>query len=176
MDEFVTKPIHRQLLFEAIARVVNNNPQPSSQRLAAEPASMVAAASPEAVTLPVINWSTALSMAFGDSKLLRDLSETCLQETATLLSQMRTALGTGDMATLSRGAHTIKGQMRIFAATDAEQVAAGLEKRAHDGDAHALLSESFGQLQQQISRVQAELRQFLAGQVAIGGTEVTPLT
>jgi hypothetical protein len=54
--------------------------------------------------------------------------------------------------------------MRIFAAAAAEQAAARLEKRAHDGADQSVLSESLTQLRQQVTRVEFELRQFLAKQ------------
>ena len=118
-------------------------------------------APPVASSAAVVDWSIALQTTFGDEKLLREIVETCLQETAIVLAQMQAALDAGDSAALRRGAHTIKGQMRIFAATDAERLAAQLEKRARDGDSR--LSEPFALLQHQVARVEVELRDFLAG-------------
>ena len=166
MDEYVAKPIHPRRLFDAVARVLDSADRPALPSLAAE------LPPPGASPSPVIHWKQALETAFGEEQLLRDLAKTCLQETAAVMAQMRTALDVGDTAAFCRGAHTVKGQMRIFAAAEAEQLAANLEKVAHEGNSG--LSEPYALLQQQIARVENELRDFLAGRISRSAARIEP--
>jgi CheY-like chemotaxis protein/HPt (histidine-containing phosphotransfer) domain-containing protein len=159
MDDYIAKPIRRRELFDAIGRAVSAAPGEVGHESAGDGPPM--SASPPSV----INWAAALEVAGGDEQLLRELAATCLSESANLLAQSRAAVDAGDHSTLLRTAHTLKGQLRIFGTAIAEHLAFHIENTARDGSVS--VAEPLVRLQREIDQMHAELREFLAGRIAI---------
>jgi len=157
MDEYVTKPIRRTELFRALARVLGDDAAEHAQETDEDELACVESS--------LIDWSAVLETAYGDEALLRDLVDTCLQETTKLLGEMRDAIDNEDPASLRRAAHTLKGQIRIFGAALAEHLALHIENTARDGSVR--VAHAFVRLQQQIGHMHIELSDFLEGRIAL---------
>jgi HPt (histidine-containing phosphotransfer) domain-containing protein len=89
-----------------------------------------------------------------------------LQESSDLLAQIYKAIDENDCPTLRRAGHTLKGQMRMFGASEPERLARCIENTATDGSVQ--VSEPLARLQQQIDQVHRELRDLLEGNIALG--------
>lgn len=79
-----------------------------------------------------INWSAALDATGGDEALLVDLLNIFLEESATLMAQIRQAIDKQDFVLLNRAGHTLKGGLRIFESQEAIELARQLEFMARE--------------------------------------------
>ena len=75
-----------------------------------------------------------LAMVGDDPEFVGDIVDTYLEDAPTQLSGMITALEAGDLATLGRLAHTLKGNSRNVGATSLAEIARVLEEQARQGD------------------------------------------
>ena len=93
---------------------------------------------------PVINWTAALEATGDDHSLLGELVTLFLDESSTLLSDIRRAIEQEDAELLRRSSHTLKGSLRIFDSRRAIDYAAQMEqlgKSEQLAQAPALLEE-----------------------------------
>jgi HPt (histidine-containing phosphotransfer) domain-containing protein len=75
----------------------------------------------------VINWPAALDATGDDQSLLDELIGVFLEESSSLMTQIRQAIGQQDYVLLNRAGHTLKGGLRIFEAAEAIELAQQLE-------------------------------------------------
>jgi HPt (histidine-containing phosphotransfer) domain-containing protein len=75
----------------------------------------------------VVSWAQALHAVGGDEQLLKAVIEAFLEETPTLVKQIRQAIDERQAATLHRVAHTLKGNLRYFGNERASELALSLE-------------------------------------------------
>ena len=163
MDDYVAKPIRRKELYAAIQRVSASN---SVNPLAELEAELKQDEPPKrSRECPLINWTAALESAFGDQKLLHELTELCLQETSDLFAQAQLAVIDRDPKTLRRAAHTIRSQLRIFGVSVAEHLAIHIENTARDGSVE--VGEQLARLQVHLEKLHRELKEFIAGRIQI---------
>ena len=110
----------------------------------------------------ILDWSEALKSVQGDVELLRRVVQAVLQECPAHLHQMRDAIVASDSKTAVRLAHTIRGSMRMLAATTAESIAAELESSTRSGVDSSQL-QMHEQLVAALEPVFAVLSDFVAG-------------
>ena len=117
MDGYVSKPIKPEALFAILAELT---------------------AQPELKNAPtiqsVLNWGEALGHVRGDVELLRELSAIFLQEWPGWLTAIRDGVRGQDLDLVRRTAHTVKGTLGTFAATDLHAIAQELETLALAGE------------------------------------------
>lgn len=152
MDEYVPKPVRESQLWAAIDRVLQRKSSlPPEERS-------------EAITLErrVLDWELALSVCHNDVALLRDIVEAFVEEEPLRIAEIRRAIAEEDYELLTRAAHTIKGAMRYFGATEVFERAYVLEKL---GAARSLegADEALQKLQQELARLMSLLVDYLAG-------------
>ncbi|HEX5826741.1 MAG TPA: Hpt domain-containing protein [Candidatus Limnocylindrales bacterium] len=75
-----------------------------------------------------------LAMVGDDADFVNDIVDTYLGDAPLQLTGMADALAAGDMTTLGRLAHTLKGNSRNVGATALAEVARELEEQARAGD------------------------------------------
>jgi CheY-like chemotaxis protein len=119
MDGYIAKPIHAEELFETIERVF-------SDRKSAKPAE-------DASPGQGINWAEALKTTRGNRATLNAMAEAALEEIPRLMAAIRQAVAQGDRIQLRLSAHTLKGSIRYFGASQAFQYAARLEELGQEG-------------------------------------------
>ena len=151
MDEYLTKPIRRQTLLEAIQRVTT----------AASPGAEVPVA---ASTAPVANAGVSLMGPWvgADAEVLFKLGPLMIQSTRTSVADMNRALETREWMTLEREAHSLKGSLGIFHAATAVETVRRIEesaRRREQGAAEVLMQ----QLQSELELVHREVEVRCAG-------------
>lgn len=119
MDDYVSKPIKPDLLYSVIERLV-----PIADRIGTMPR-----------LHSLVEWDKALANVRGDVDLLRELAGVFETEWPKWQTILRTAIEKGDAEQVRRTAHTLKGSLSTFAATEAQSVAEELEFAARDGRA-----------------------------------------
>ena len=152
MDGYLTKPIRREVLRKEIARAVT---QSGSCENCKEPA-------PHS-ELPEVEWNVRelLERLEGDQDFLRELLQMFRADSQTTLLKARDALAQGDLAEVSRAAHTLKGMLRNLSMNASAELAAALETAARNGaqvEAEAL----FERLDRALAGIMPEVETHLA--------------
>jgi two-component system sensor histidine kinase/response regulator len=152
-DGYVCKPIHVDSLFEAINKVLPDDPDPVTTRLRSTPAA--------AAEQAPFDMTAALERVGGDEELLKEIIGIFLDECPGWLAEIRAAVATRDAAKLKRAAHTVKGAVDNCGASAAFDAALRLERMGGDGQ----LSEAevaLTTLEDEIQRLQPALAAFAA--------------
>lgn len=105
----------------------------------------------------LVNWAVALDATGQDQALLDELVTVFLDEGPSLLRDIHTSLDKGDSVLLRRAAHTLKGSLRIFEATQGVALASQLESQGQNNElqgADSVLKD----LDAYMARILAELR------------------
>ncbi|MBM3242137.1 response regulator [Candidatus Poribacteria bacterium] len=147
MDNYVSKPIKAQELFDAIESLVGAPAKATTEKSAAQQAD------------EIFDQTAALDRVDGDAELLMELVEAFFKEYPELLSQVRTSIAQGDSQTLMRAAHTIKGSVGIFVAKPAFEAAFKLEMIGRNGDL-AQVEEAYAVLEKELERLKMALEAF----------------
>jgi HPt (histidine-containing phosphotransfer) domain-containing protein len=145
MDDYLSKPLRSQELFEALQDIVP---------AAAEVGREVPLA--EGEQTEVFDRAAALAGVGNSEKLLREIAGLFLEDCPRLLGGARAAIDRGDAARLRRAVHTLKGCLGTFAAAAAVAAAGRLEAL---GEANELsrAEEAYQALEQEIRRLQQAL-------------------
>ena len=147
MDEYVSKPIDSDKLFEAIEKLTR----------AAGIKKSVAA---ETVTVD----TTLLLKAFdGDWDFFKEVVEIFLDDYPRLLDNLRRSFNEGDCDTFMRSAHSLKGMLKNFRAETAAEVAFDLEKKGKEADLNGVPPD-IENLAAQIAEVDKTLRNMIEQQ------------
>jgi CheY-like chemotaxis protein len=147
MDDYVSKPIQPQELYDAVARQVSQPPQPGQ--------------APSATTVGQLDRGAALSRAGGDPELLRDLIDLFLDDCPKLLAEINTAVLRRDSLTLQRCAHRLKGEVGIFDEGPAFEAADRLELLGRKGDFRGV-EEAHDTLRRELLRLHPLLMNLLS--------------
>lgn len=138
MDSYTTKPMQPAQLVAAISEALarRNAPAPIHTVLTASSketgkGSPVASEASSQKSEPV-DWELALKTTFHDEHVLADLVSDFLDESPRLLGQIREAVSRDESMSAERAAHTLKGQLNIFGAYDAAQIALRVERQIRD--------------------------------------------
>ncbi len=151
MDDYLTKPIRADLLYETLERDFPNAvfPKDHARRKSAESrqAATRAAAVPRGLVpspQPArngkrppqgrIDWNQALNTVGGDAKLLREVVGCCLEDFPKWLDQMDEALQRLDPPLFRRAAHSIRGALRTFPVASLEKPVEDLELLGQAGN------------------------------------------
>jgi CheY-like chemotaxis protein/HPt (histidine-containing phosphotransfer) domain-containing protein len=131
MNEHLTKPIRRAALEAALLRYLGD--RPASVEAAPPPAPKY---DPAPSVLDPQVWADLQSDM--PMEAVRKLANTFLTNQSRELKEMRKDIASGDLETLRRRAHSLKGAARLFGAADLAEAAAAFEAEA------ALISEAEG--------------------------------
>lgn len=156
MDEYVSKPVHQGPLFKAIAAAIGFKvTDTSASRLATSSGILSSESFPK-----LVDWTGPLSQLSGDHSILKDITESYLNETTDNLSLLPAAIAAGDARESHRLAHTVKGAMRFFHAETAQLRGQELEDLAATGDLTSA-PQLFERLNIEVKRVLAVLKSFV---------------
>ena len=115
MDRFITKPISRTALYRGVEE-------------------LTVAAKPSAVPPELAGRAAFLAGLGDDVDLARKLVEIFVEQSKTLLEQVRAAIEAGDAEALRRAAHALKGTISNFPPGPARIVASQMETLGFDKD------------------------------------------
>jgi signal transduction histidine kinase/CheY-like chemotaxis protein len=119
MDGYVSKPIRPQELFDAVELRCALEPTAPAERPAPRDGAAIDGA--------LFNRAAALRNAGGNPRVLRELVQLFVDESARLLPDLHEAVARADAAGVRRLAHTFKGTALIFEAQDLVAAASRLE-------------------------------------------------
>ena len=116
MDEYISKPIDSDKLFDAIEKLTKAPGHPDGTEDLS----------------PAIDKETLLKAFDGDWNFLKEVVDVFLSDYPRLLDDLRRAHKESDSETLMRAAHSLKGMMKNFQAEPAAEVAFELEKKGNE--------------------------------------------
>jgi len=144
MDSYVAKPIHAEVLFEAMTAVIGASTEAEAR-------------SEDAVSEErAFDWSKALEAVRGDREMRKLVMETAVQEAPPLLAALRDAVADGDVSALLQNAHSLKGLMKYFSDNPAANHAFELEMMGRDGDV-SRAEETFAALETEMEQFAVKL-------------------
>jgi PAS domain S-box-containing protein len=147
MDEYVSKPIDSDKLFEAIEKLTN-----------------VPGVTKSVAADSVIVDNTLLLKAFdGDWNFFKEVVEIFLDDYPRLLANLRKSFNAGDSDMFMRSAHSLKGMLNNFRAEAAAEVALDLEKKGKEADLNGVQAD-IESLAAQIDKVDKTLRNMIERQ------------
>jgi signal transduction histidine kinase/CheY-like chemotaxis protein/HPt (histidine-containing phosphotransfer) domain-containing protein len=158
MDDYLTKPLDRARLGEAIERhlapLSSESKVVESSRHTPEPPA--GAEGPVDASAPV-DWEQFMTGADGDQEFARELVQLFIDSGDATLRDISAALGRGDLAAIGRAAHSFKGSSASIRAQSASAAAGRLEEAARAG-AIDQISQLEEQLRQEAVRAMEYLR------------------
>ena len=144
MDEYISKPLDSDQLFEAIEKLTDV----SGISKSGPPGSV-----PEDHTL--------LLEAFDDDwDFFKEVVEVFLEDYPRLLENLRRSVDEGDCDTFARSAHSLKGMLKNFKAEPAAEVAFDLEKKGNGSDLTGVQAD-IESLAAQIAEVDKKLQDMI---------------
>jgi len=149
MDEYLTKPIRRQILVDAIQRVASG----SSAADAAQTATTVM---PFSSTTPGKTQNILGPWVGADADVLFKLGPMMIDSTKTSLADLNRALAESAWMTMEREAHSLKGSLGIFHASSTVATVKGIEDGARRRDG-ATVAALLQQLAKELELVHREV-------------------
>ena len=152
MDNYIRKPIESKELASALGDVPKRHDEPQAE-VHSLPMYLTGGR-------PVFDQQAALELAEQNTEFLHELAHDFLDDSETMITEMRDAVRGMDAATLQRTAHTLKSVTDNFSAHAAANSASRLEQLAVNGQidgAHEVLIE----LEKDIRQLQAALRHYV---------------
>ena len=122
MDDYITKPVRRQELFDVIERVTRVPSQTTTQR-----------AIPE--SLPILDNAALMAVVDGDMSLLSELLRLFREESRTLVATIQSAVQADDLAAVARASHRLKGSSAQIAAMELADLCDRLETASRSAEA-----------------------------------------
>ena len=158
MDDYVSKPLQPQALIIAIDRWVRGQEEEAGTASPPHSNGMPAAGEKDK-NLPM-NIETAQARFNNDRNFLAEMSREFIQHLSTRIEIMKTTLQAGDVTSLNRHAHSLKGLSANFDANILSSLAAELEQRTMQGevtDAAALIDKIETESQRLVEYINANL-------------------
>ncbi|HEV8632029.1 MAG TPA: response regulator, partial [Thermoanaerobaculia bacterium] len=155
MDAYLSKPIRSAELLATIDRLV----LPAS-KLPAVPVGAHRAFDARAF----------LEAVDGDREVQAELVELLCAELPVTMADIRRCLDGGDTNGLQRGAHRLRGSLKVVGADEASRVALAVEMAGREGNL-ADVAARFGELEEEISRLERDLADFARSEAAMSRGE-----
>jgi signal transduction histidine kinase/DNA-binding response OmpR family regulator len=131
MDDYITKPVKREVLEEALERWIARDAEASPEEVPAQAGSAV----PTDVQGETVDYAVLQGLRdLGGEEMLRELVEMFLDEGQSRLATLRKALEEGDAQSVERVAHTLKGNSVNMGAVRMAALCAELEDVGASGD------------------------------------------
>jgi CheY-like chemotaxis protein/HPt (histidine-containing phosphotransfer) domain-containing protein len=148
MDTYVSKPIKREHLLQAIATAIgwqlaNEEPVPVSD-----------------ISSKLIDWSAALEQLADNQSMLNEIAQATIDEARSILSRLPIVIAEGNATEARRLAHTLKSGIRFFHADAAADCGQELENQLANGNLTGT-TKLLQLLQSEVDRVLSLLQRFI---------------
>ena len=148
MDGYVSKPVRKEKLFDALNSMAGNNHTETTGTLKV----------PKRKMKSVVDWDAALEVVAGNKSILKDVAEAAIGELDGLINQLATDVVTLDQQNIRKTVHTLLGALRIFQNDQASQLLNKLQadeiSAAEFASTHKKLEPLLRQIRQEIADYQ----------------------
>jgi PAS domain S-box-containing protein len=162
MDEYVAKPIVIAKLVEAIESTLSRGLPRDAKYVPGSRASRKARKQAPGSASNAVPYDrrAVLEVLDGDNNALRELAQMFLTDYPPLLSKASRILDDGDIESLPDVAHTLKGMIGNFSASNASKAAQSFYRLAHEGNRDKA-AKAFQRLESRLAELAAALLQDL---------------
>ena len=170
MDDYITKPIRTEALFQSLERLALAVPDADDAR------GPDVEAQPLAVTtsgVGAVDWAQAQSAVGHDLDLLRDVVEAFCDEAPVVWQRLLDAAERKDLKLLERAAHTLKNLLSTFGVVRGADLACQLELAVRTQQALPTPGET-GLLERELQTVLGELQRYLHSPSSLATIERSP--
>jgi two-component system, sensor histidine kinase and response regulator len=150
MDDYISKPIQAQQLYEIVSRLTMPGNQIDGPDLS-QVADLIATVEPGQA---LVDLDATLERLGGDRELLENVVQMFLEECPSLIANLRSAVSAGDAKSLELTGHTLRGLVANFGAASVCDLAFKLELMGKEGN----LAES----ESVLTTLEAELQTVIA--------------
>lgn len=163
MDDYLTKPIRFEQLFDRLERLVPLTP-PLPADAVTSPVVPASVSSPcvDTSNPGLVDWKRALAASAGDRELLNDVARAFLEECPKLLRQAESEFQSADWKGLQRTMHTLKNAFATFGVKTGQSQANDIERGCRAGDPPTSAAP-LDELRSVADRVMQELTESLSG-------------
>jgi signal transduction histidine kinase/DNA-binding response OmpR family regulator len=155
MDDYIPKPVKRDNIKEVLVRWLEKE----STENPVEPEPVNEPANHSEDTAKVFNPEQIFSSLDGDIEAMKEITDLFVQTSVEYFLQMKTAGTTGDIETVLKQAHCMKGSALNVGAERVTQVAREIETKAEQNAPHEL-DDLFAKLDQEIQGVKTYLAEY----------------
>lgn len=141
MDDYLTKPIRFEQLFERMERIGQSIPpkdlseSASTAEVSAPPPTADGVVAPPVTNgAGLVNWKRALAAAAGDRGLLKEVSEAYLEECPAVAQRAFSEYQAEDWKSLQRTMHTLKNAFATFGVAAGQALTADIERGCRAGE------------------------------------------
>jgi PAS domain S-box-containing protein len=168
MDDYVSKPIDRTELRDALRRASRAGQADSLAQASSDQADVLADCLPEAVFADndadsceqePMDLQQVINEKGGDSELVRELAELFVDECPRMLQAIQEALRDGDVDELARSAHFMRGSLENFTRGSASSALQAIEASCQQEDL-SKAREAFDHLEEHLGQITPALRMF----------------
>jgi len=168
MQDYLTKPVQPEQLFEVVSRWLGDSPPPPAQALATA-----------GIRLAEIDTSLGLRYMGGNHKLYRSLLERFATEQRSTLAQLQAWLSAGQLSKAEMRVHTLKGLAGSMGALHLPDIAGRLEAALQKGGETLAQAEWQSLLQELDSALRplfADIAHYLALDTPVASAEAMPIS
>ena len=141
MDDYISKPINREAVVAALARIIEGSGSADSLPLDLAAGTRDTARSSEHLPqCPAFDLEAALARLGGDTDFLREIIELFLDVTPAIMESLHAAVERRDSNAASEAAHSIKGSVASLSALSCYDSALNLEQICRNGNMGELQS------------------------------------
>jgi CheY-like chemotaxis protein len=126
MDAYISKPLNAHELLDTVESLVADRSGIKSAETGNSPQ-----------VGPAFDMSEALSRVEGDKELLGEMASLLIEDSPSMMTEIRQSIEDGDADRLRRAAHTLKGAVSALSARSAANLALRLETLGRDGNLEA---------------------------------------
>ena len=153
MDGYVTKPLDAKILFETIERIYSPRRELAPVALRTEPKRWR------------VDREGILARVEGDTTLLKEVTHLFLEDAPKVLARIKESIRRNDPKMLERAAHSLKGCISNFGATEACAAALELEVMGRKGDLTRVI-DACNRLERAFNELLPELEAFAVAEAA----------
>lgn len=154
MDDYVSKPINAEKLFEVIAKLTNV-PENKKKKMSIPSVKTV-----EKQSNDVFDLSKALEAVLGNKELFQEIAGMLLENLPGSLSKIKKTIAAGNAESLERTAHNLRGSAGSFGAKLAYDAAYLLEKLGREGKIEEA-KEAFSDLEERTAELASAIKEVM---------------
>jgi len=152
MDNYVTKPIRPEELFEAIEKLTYRSNDRKKKSLLSK--------KNDSLSKNILDLSKAMEVVGGNKELFQEISNIFLETLPGYMAEINEAIAKSDSNALERAAHSLKGSVGNFGANRALEAVYYLEKLGKEGEVR-VAANALSRLEAEFSAFTTELKTVL---------------
>jgi CheY-like chemotaxis protein len=151
MDGYLSKPVRKNNLYEALNDLSRNRSESTNEPLEGS-----------ADHENAIDWREAIQVVAGDEPTLKEIAAVAVEEMTELMERLNAGVQQSDVKEIKESAHTIQGTLRVFPNETTAERLVQIQQHAEEANLVAIRS-SFEDLQPRLASILDQIQQYHRG-------------